>query len=40
MLRNANTNTPHDSRPVIDFYRQNGYIHYEDEQRSSVSETL
>lgn len=31
MLRNANTNTPHDNRPVIDFYRQNGYIHYEDE---------
>lgn len=26
MLRNANTNTPHDGRPEIPFYRQNGYI--------------
>lgn len=40
MIRNANTNTPHDSRPAIDFYRKNGYIHFEGEERSSCSQTL
>ena len=37
MLRNADTQTPHDSRPDVKSYKTLGYINYEDHQRSSVS---
>ncbi len=40
MLRNANTQTPHDGRPNVLEYKQRGYIAFEGEERSSVSETL
>jgi len=40
MLRNANTHTPHDSRPEVDFYRNNGYIPFENNERSACAETL
>ena len=40
MLRNANTQTPHDSRPHIEDYLQKGYLPFEDAHSSSVSETL
>lgn len=40
MLRNANTQTPHDSRPDVQGYTQRGYLAFDNEKRSSVSETL
>ena len=40
MLRNANTQTPHDSRPHIDDYLKKGYLPFEDGHSTSVSETL
>lgn len=40
MLRNANEQTVHDSRPNPAKYREKGYISFEDGSRSSVSETI
>ena len=37
MLRNANTRTPHDSRPAVEYYPKEGYIHYEDSHRTGCS---
>ena len=37
MLRNANTQTPHDSRPHIADYLQKGYLAFENGHSSSVS---
>lgn len=40
MLRNANTQTAHDSRPHIEDYLKNGFIPFDYSKSSSVSETL
>jgi hypothetical protein len=37
MMRNANEQTPHDSRPSPSRYRKRGYIAFDDASRSSVS---
>ena len=40
MLRNANTETVHDSRSHPKEYKQIGYIPFDSSKSSSVSETL